>query len=482
MGQTLQAFLAALALSWSIGLIVSSRPGVFSQQLQLPRWMPAHWIARYLVFGLEGPVAFLWLFLAFLLTLTGLFLTGFFAWVLLAASLFILGPAAFYIVAQSRESSDRANREFVFLNLNPSLNLGEAPPLFFYMDSADWASLGQEAEAARAFWERFCVAPHLYEVPCNETMLAEIDSLNLYPFLVHPQHPKAMEAFRVALKNVSVSGSDPSLAAQPEASTKKLKKGKPLRDKFSSIVKQGPKNERSSDAEKPEKLKPIGLSSPAAEAARQMDQSHSIGAGETVKAHAAQADDSSHDAFDDLFDDFDGETFDDDDFLRKLREKTKAAGQESQHPQQRHSGSESDDANNVRSARAQAASGLKAGKAEAQHQLHQLQSKLQAKESQSAESQPESAKPERVLGPADRDLQKKQAQVSKPGRQMWNPQAQVKKGRPSSKGKPVQSASTPTLEASYLRQNLSSGKIPQAGDLDTDSNADLNQTEENQSS
>lgn len=199
---SLTAFLAALCVAWFIGLRIGAR---FSGRggASVPKWVPAAWIAQGWVCGLHPLASTSFLILGMGLALVGAFVGGVVSFLFFSAALFVLAPLAVCVCSRVREDMRRGSGEYVFYNaVRAPGTQGERKHLALYIEDDEWASIPAVTPTYLKYWQQYHVTDGLYICPCDNDVLQAVDSLNLYPFIVSPDHAKMLNAFAKALGTV----------------------------------------------------------------------------------------------------------------------------------------------------------------------------------------------------------------------------------------------------------------------------------------
>lgn len=132
----------------------------------------------------------------------------------LAGSCLLIATTAYFVVASARLEGSAARRELVFFNPIPAIGTSfervieeglardVSEPIVLYITEADWSEIAVLTPEKRQYFEgEFSIAPGLYSGRGTNDFLHGIDSLGLWPFVVHPGNEQAISAFATALKS-----------------------------------------------------------------------------------------------------------------------------------------------------------------------------------------------------------------------------------------------------------------------------------------
>lgn len=208
----LTIFLAALALAWGIGFWAASK--VDAQNTPIPQWPPAFFMANHFVNGIHARFSLFFMMAGLLCAGLGVFFHNVFGIFFFIAALVIFAPLAFYLCYKIRENAALGSREHVFFNVVQPLAANEERDLALYIEDDEWAMIPAATPYYLKFWQEYHVTGGLYICPCENHVLQAIDSLNLYKYIVNPDHPKMLNAFAGALSAVNPSHTSQSAYAR----------------------------------------------------------------------------------------------------------------------------------------------------------------------------------------------------------------------------------------------------------------------------
>ncbi|MFZ5805916.1 MAG: hypothetical protein ACOY3I_01720 [Verrucomicrobiota bacterium] len=199
----LMFFLSGLALAWGISLALGSRYSGWGAS-HLPSWLPARSMANHWVCNLDRSSSLFFILFSIACILAGSWLHNVVSVFLFCGALVILGPVPACIAWKIREEMKHGAKEYIFYN-------AVRPPgtqqrdLAFFIEDDEWASMPSVTPQDVKFWQQYHVTDGLYICPAENDVLQSIDSLNLYKYIVNPDHPRMLHALARALSTTNPS-------------------------------------------------------------------------------------------------------------------------------------------------------------------------------------------------------------------------------------------------------------------------------------
>jgi len=188
-------------------------------------WHPAGKVAESFVLGSRKTASFFILALCAGLCALAIFCNGHTAALANTALFFILAPLPYFVIDAIRKDASLYSKEIVFHNvfspittrhervLRGGLAVEERPRIAFYLDDQAWTEIRIASTDDRRFLNQFHITGGLYIAEATNETLQLFDSLGLYPYLIHPDNRRAMQAFEEAL--FSYFNETPPASARP---------------------------------------------------------------------------------------------------------------------------------------------------------------------------------------------------------------------------------------------------------------------------
>jgi hypothetical protein len=188
-------------------------------------WHPAGKVAESFVLGSRKTASFFILSLCAGLCALAIFCNGHTAALANTALFFILAPLPYFVIDAIRKDASLYSKEIVFHNvfspittrhervLRGGLAVEERPRIAFYLDDQAWTEIRIASTDDRRFLNQFHITGGLYIAEATNETLQLFDSLGLYPYLIHPDNRRAMQAFEEAL--FSYFNESPPASARP---------------------------------------------------------------------------------------------------------------------------------------------------------------------------------------------------------------------------------------------------------------------------
>lgn len=192
-----------------------------------PSWVPACWVAEFLVGGTSPIKGTLALLLGLGLLLYGYGLGSLAESLAVFAAFLIFSPVPYYGVEVIERRQQVRCREIIFFNaLSPLTTRNErrmvegrlvetGTVVVFYIEPEEFLRITRGNQELRWYFKKFEIAPGLFRANCDNEFLQVFDSLDLYRFVLNPEHQTAVDIFAKCLQPQTRPAAAPSTAHRP---------------------------------------------------------------------------------------------------------------------------------------------------------------------------------------------------------------------------------------------------------------------------
>lgn len=210
----------ALLVGWTVALWAGVRYGGYSDE-PVKGWWPTRFLAEWFVVGRCPWKAALVAGLCVLLAVVVRYAHGWPSFIAGVVILLVLGLLPAMAVDFALRLRELRSKEFVFFNaVQPISTQHERtvvdgrfvdfrPRVVFYIEDEQLLKIPAVTEDARRYLERFRIAPGLYSAEADGDFMQMFDSLNLYEYVLQPEHSRAIAVFARLLSSDAAGATDP---------------------------------------------------------------------------------------------------------------------------------------------------------------------------------------------------------------------------------------------------------------------------------